>query len=1827
MKTKIDVLQKKDNPVHRWNVYDTFADKRDLYKLYFKNRYNTKNGWEKYDNLIPLDNDYILYKLFEKTTGVKNSIWNLNRPDKVQYERYQRAYDTLGSGLTEEDYKYHGEYIPECYWKVEPIWGKAPNIGSLVDDSAEILHDTFKQEDSGIQEIEYDENGYLVLTDKNNVKYQANPERLFTSDFNPYLYRHPGILNNAHYIKIYEEKREGTGKLWKTPHHEYIFECPLYEVTDDVDITTPASLNDTEKLEKIENWKQSHLLDDSIVKNTIITVYLVNSYSDKDYLKPNSINMVEQSTYIAISVKRELNIDSFMVGVTGANPYSAAQDNYWTSCLKKINQNYYYDYYFDSIDAKIDGYVYSKGNYILWDLDNTTYEWDEDYLEQLLSHECVWISNNMSISKLIQGEIFQQEIWHPSYPGDGYTANFLDLKFTPIITNQPLSKNWTDFDDAFGKGTNSGITSGKKLINGGTACNFLAYFTKDYDKKIYYNHYSMPPMNKISWDEDNINYLPTISVTATDAIPTTIGVKSPIQATIVPVSPGQWVDPTKDYEPYLLSEADYPETGEREYWYIKLAPNPDTEEFYDIGLNGGLFYKADYVLWDKWCDKDTGEILQDWTMKSDWQNFWAHFSQWPVIAYKEGLEWYGSLNDDNFDEILDAFSTTTPDGKDGISLDTYKLENTEFYNNINTKSVDVFADIWVGTKNGNRKAIKACHAKISSVSYALGADRTWHETELNFGQIAWKINMFFRKRYREDGSLDYDYHTGSIFVLEPKICSNAVLIEHFDDYREPGVMYLNELEKADIKVLVPIEDLAYKYADGQGTINYQWPADAYHGFNGGITQTHTTITENTEDFNLRSNEYLNGDIISFEGSVGYEWIDLNTIRYGFSYETEEYVPYRSYFDWATTQTYQNGFYAYVDYDTVQEMYKSWYTTAKWKPEYVYKITGNNSIVEYEKVAVTDIEHNWNIIGISPYYILLRTSESTATTEYEITEENKRDILYPLVFELTNIIPAYTFSLSNQDYVWTWVYPPFEEPNPESVYEFNQRYTVIKPSKTIKEWKYITASEYAAADEERWLTQAVYEMPAGSYVPQQHWPQMLYEDTRYDDVELVTDFEKIYPDFGYYPPGIEMLPDNFQTEIEEGASIYRYIGNINEYYATSPAGEIYLTPGADIEQELLLTKYDEPAENNNIETNPYGYQYIGEVDYINKNKLDHVETSTDFGAYPKDGVLQDGYWYEYLGTDENLEYSWGDEELRSNAIFNIDINSAQDFTIGDVAGASFTVDIQGNVRENIQYLGRKCKLFFDFENKGEYKDFGLFTIEDVKFMNHQVSTITAYDNIKKFDVPVYEYLTSEAVSHLFPMTAKTLFQLMCEYCEVPYYTNAEFLNSDRLCTGTFGDANLTARQVLSYIAEIAAGYIVCDTNGYAVIKTHKPYKSIKDYNYVPYVTSYENINLISSKNKPTLVREEYKIKEQSSQRMDIFPTEIIDSIVFNNVDTNSFINYRKELNAIYDMSDNPFVNTIKTQDDANDITDAILDQIAILVPPLYKGDPQFYAGTIELKNFDYADLGGKQIVDLLDEVKEKDFFVPTAISINASGITLTAKGQPKYSTKIVNSELAKQVNSLKMSVKEVKLSIPDALAETLIDHSEEINTLQSDVSTAQAAIEAVEVALQQQQEDTEAAVSTINARDDGQDARLDAIEAYDEANTTTLNAINTAITAIQQTDQGQATAIANLQSAVGTNTSNISQNTNDIATNTSNISTLSTTVSGHTTDIGSLQTTVGNIPTIYATKQEVADNNSITSSSDTVTIESGGDTMTLTASNGYLTITKGSLSWTIKLEVE
>lgn len=913
--------------------------------------------------------------------------------------------------------------------------------------------------------------------------------------------------------------------------------------------------------------------------------------------------------------------------------------------------------------------------------------------------------------------------------------------------------------------------------------------------------------------------------------------------------------------------------------------------------------------------------------------------------------------------------------------------------------------------------------------------------------------------------------------------------------------------------------------------------------------------------------------------LSYESIDLDSVRYGYSYSIEQYVE-TSNLDLSNNIYDRNYFSVLIEKNQLKELFNSWYDNPIWHPLYVYRFDSHekNSYGNYDisKYYLGDIsEYNWHPMGIVPncYY-----KHDIHDGIMQIQDYDDADY-FEVIFELATPLEANSFPFSERGFNITKLIPAYAEPDPTKVYRTNNHYTVLKPSNRIKEWKYTTADAYAASVEERWLTQKVYEFPAGAYVPDKHWPQMLYEKKKYDDVEQVHNTEMIYPEFGYYPPAHEMLPDSTLDTLEEGVHFYRYVGKQRVYHSTVKAATIYLPIGADIE-ELNLTAYntEDPIELD--ESNLYGYKYLGQEEVTNKNALTSIATSEDFGAYPKDGLSTDGYWYEYIGTNEQISYTWDELELRSVPTYNLDINSNQDFTIGDVASASFTADVQGNVKENIQYLGRKCQLYYDFENKGEYKDFGLFTIDDVKFMNHQVSTITAYDNIKKFDAPVYEYLTSDNVKPLYPMTAKTLFQLMCEYCEVPYYTTMDFLNSDKLCYGPFGDANLTARQVLSYIAEIAAGYVVCDVNGFAVLKTHKPYNDIEGQEEVPYTTDYENLLPLITSFTGKVSRELYSLQRQSSQKMDIFPTEIIDSSAFNNADAETFINYRTALNAIYDFSDNPFAAYITTQAKADELTNGILDQIALLAPD---EDKRFYSGEIQLKEVDMISFGNKTIVRLLDY--NNNLFIPTTININESGITLEGKGQPKYSTKIVNSELAKQVDSLKMNIKEIKLTIPDALSDTLDNHGQQITSIesdlgavQSDVSAVQASVSSLDTELETQKTETSTQFSNVQRRDDGQDDRLDALEAKDTQHDTSISELTT--------------------------TTN---------SNTSSISSLNTTVGTHSTSISNLQNTVGGLPT----KQYVDDLNQIETINNGLKLKIGEGEISFTANNGYLLISDGT----------
>ena len=666
-----------------------------------------------------------------------------------------------------------------------------------------------------------------------------------------------------------------------------------------------------------------------------------------------------------------------------------------------------------------------------------------------------------------------------------------------------------------------------------------------------------------------------------------------------------------------------------------------------------------------------------------------------------------------------------------------------------------------------------------------------------------------------------------------------------------------------------------------------------------------------------------------------------------------------------------------------------------------------------------------------------------------------------------------------------------------------------------------------------------------------------------------------------------------SDFTDELKFYRKCADTHTYFSTEKAGEVLLPVGSDGGAVLNLTSVETLDNPMYFDTNAYAYEFAGTTTIKKPGMVvDRKISNEDFHAYPKDGiVVEDGveYWYKYLGTNELLDFIWPDYSLRSVPDYNIDINTPNDLLIGDVAGASFRVQVQGTVKELIKYLGRKCELSYDFKNQGKYTSYGVFTIADVSYINHSVSQIVAYDNIKKFDKPVLDYITTLT----YPMTAKQLWHIMCEYCEVPYYQQDEFLNSDALIYGPFGDNNLTARTVVGYIAQIAGGYIVCDRKGYAVIRNLMPvrttlYNGRNVYNDNSYLTFYKNLppfrTYQSEIDGATTFNNVFLKSQQKQQVMNEFPIDLMDTINYNSAGGINFITFRHDnINSILDLSDNPFIYNVEKQEDAQRVMDRIIDQFWLVYPidrlntgPGMDGaeiNSAPYNGNIQTFEFDLDDLGVANIIELTNNRKYR-IIIPTTISVSAVGVDINAKGQSTYSQKVIGTELSRQVDVIRNAVKETRLLIPDALTTTLNELNEDVDSLESWRTTTNA---------------------------------LDAEQ-------------NTRLTAVENENQQQNEEWNEFATLVGTDIGTIKR---DYLTKSTASSTYATK-----TDVSNTYETKSYASSTYATKSEVSDANSITSSDNTVSVESGGQTMTLTAdAQGYLTISFGGLSWKLKLEQE
>lgn len=155
-----------------------------------------------------------------------------------------------------------------------------------------------------------------------------------------------------------------------------------------------------------------------------------------------------------------------------------------------------------------------------------------------------------------------------------------------------------------------------------------------------------------------------------------------------------------------------------------------------------------------------------------------------------------------------------------------------------------------------------------------------------------------------------------------------------------------------------------------------------------------------------------------------------------------------------------------------------------------------------------------------------------------------------------------------------------------------------------------------------------------------------------------------------------------------------------------------------------------------------------------------------------------------------------------------INSGTDLQYGcaSMCDVSFAIRAENTLKSQLQ-VDKKFELQISQEETGEnYKSFGFFYIDTINTRDGKTS-VTAYDAMSRFDVSAKKFLNKT----VYPITLYTLLENLCDSVNVPL-ANSSITNGDIRITQEISLSDGTLRNLLSYIAEIAAGYAYIDKNG-------------------------------------------------------------------------------------------------------------------------------------------------------------------------------------------------------------------------------------------------------------------------------------------------------------------------------------------------------------------------------------------------------------------------------
>lgn len=253
-------------------------------------------------------------------------------------------------------------------------------------------------------------------------------------------------------------------------------------------------------------------------------------------------------------------------------------------------------------------------------------------------------------------------------------------------------------------------------------------------------------------------------------------------------------------------------------------------------------------------------------------------------------------------------------------------------------------------------------------------------------------------------------------------------------------------------------------------------------------------------------------------------------------------------------------------------------------------------------------------------------------------------------------------------------------------------------------------------------------------------------------------------------------------------------------------------GELLSKENAFDKNKYPVEGKQGD---YWYSYVG---YENNGPykyrfIDQVE-SNNLNAYPQDGI-EGNYWFVYNKSYEGYKLQIQDYQIRGGVNYQQNINPENDYTVGNVSMAQvdFTYDNTNNDLQ--QYLDQDYFLYYTWQmSDNDWKLIGKFYIDDADY-NRTKAKIKAYDAIAKTEKFIDSFI--DKVSY--PVSLNSFFYMLLKHLGLNGKISGS--NMNQLIYDNFQAINITGRQILQYIAEMAGGYCKADKEGNIVIT---PYKS-------------------------------------------------------------------------------------------------------------------------------------------------------------------------------------------------------------------------------------------------------------------------------------------------------------------------------------------------------------------------------------------------------------------